>query len=286
MKEFIGLLILAICFLFVGSLFVGVSIKESKLVRLFPLWVLGYCLSLPAIAPLQWYRWWEGPEFIILIIWLLVALIFVALIIASLVVAIIKKRYGVAIGVVVMGVFLFFYLSIAMVFVELCEGHGDNFGKRHPIPEDMEYYTFLTDTRWGEKEHTQFQLDTWTRERGITLQEYGQPGQYRYMAYVPAIPEKGEIYLKLYEATTHLPLSKAGVKAKTTLSVEPSDTSKIYMMKDEEPGRWNKKDRFTIHEGSWGDYYAARVELWYKPESSDKEQLLHSVIYKIEGWSR
>ena len=60
----------------------------------------------------------------------------------------------------------------------------------------------------------------------------------------------------------------------------------IYMMKDEDPDTWSASDRFRIQEGSWGDYYAARVELWYKPESSDEEKLLHSVIYKVEGWSR
>ena len=41
-----------------------------------------------------------------------------------------------------------------------------------------------------------------------------------------------------------------------------------------------------IKEGSWGDYYAARVELWYMPISGGEPQLLNTAIYKIEGWSR
>lgn len=282
--EIIGIWFLAICFLFVGSLFVGVSIKESKLVRLFPLWVVAYCLSLASITPLIWYRWWEGPEDLIMIIWMLVTLSFAGLIIASLVVAIIKKRYGVAIGVVVMGILLFIYSVVTLTLIGVGEGEGDNFGKRHPIPEDMEYYTTGITAEYGNA-NAQAYLDSLVIERGIVMVDYGQPGQYRYMAYVPAIPENGHIYLKLYEATTDLPLSEY-IKTHTTLPVEASDTARIYMMKDEDLDTWSASDRFLIQEGEWGDYYAARVELWYKPESSDEEKLLHSVIYKVEGWSR
>ena len=46
------------------------------------------------------------------------------------------------------------------------------------------------------------------------------------------------------------------------------------------------KEYFMIKEGSWGDYYAARVELWYMPISGGEPQLLNTAIYKIEGWSR
>ena len=282
--QIIGFWFLAVCFLFVGSLFVGVSIKESKLVRLFPLWVVAYCLSLASITPLIWFRWWEGPEGLIMIIWMLVTLSFAGLIIASLVVAIIKKRYGVAIGMVAMGIFLFIYSVLTMTFIGL--GAGDNFGKRHPIPAGMEYYTTGITAEYGNA-NAQAYLDSLVIERGIVMVDYGQPGQYRYMAYVPAIPEKGEIYLKLYEATTDFRLSEY-IKYNTTIKVEASDTAVIYRM--ESDGKRSMEtyntQYFTIEEGSWGDYYAARVELWYKPESSDEEKLLHSVIYKVEGWSR
>ena len=288
MGELIGITFLAFCFLLLGAFFVGLSVKDNKFIRLFPLWVGAYGIVLPSISPLLWFRWWEGPEDFIFGIYKFVLFALVLLILATLVIAIVKKRYFTAIGVVVMGVFIFLYSAWTMAIVGLGEGHGDNFGKRHPIPEGMEYYTFLDDTSWGygEEEYTQAQLDSLTIERGILLQQHGQDGQYRYMANVPAIPEKGKIYLKLYEATTNLPLSEHDVKTSTTLLVEPSDTSRIYKMTDKEPNRWNDTDEFTIHEGSWGDYYAARVELWYQPESGGEEQLLHSVIYQIEGWSR
>ena len=281
----IGIIFLAFCFLLLGAFFVGLSVKDNKFIRLFPLWVGAYGIVLPSISPLLWFRWWEGPEDFIFGVYIFILFALVLLILATLVIAIVKKRYFTAIGVVVMGVFIFLYSAWTMVIVGLGEGHGDNFGKRHPIPEGMEYYTTKITPEYGNTS-AQAYLDSLVVERGIVVVDYGQPGEYRYMANVPAIPEKGKIYLKLYEATTNLPLSEYDVKTSTTLLVEPSDTSRIYKMTDKEPNRWNTTDEFTIQEGSWGDYYAARVELWYQPESGGEEQLIDSVIYQIEGWSR
>lgn len=282
----IGITFLAFCFLLLGAFFVGLSVKDNKFIRLFPLWVGAYGIVLPSISPLLWFRWWEGPEDFIFGIYKFILFALVLLILATLVIAIVKKRYFTAIGVVVMGVFIFLYSAWTMVIVGLGEGSGDNFGKRHPIPEGMEYYTTKITPEYGNTS-AQAYLDSLVVERGIVVVDYGQPGQYRYMANVPAIPERGKIYLKLYEATTNLPLSEY-IKYNTTIEVEASDTAIIYAMKSE--GKYSVETKntqyFKVQEGSWGDYYAARVELWYQPESGGEEQLLHSVIYQIEGWSR
>ena len=286
MGELIGITFLAFCFLLLGAFFVGLSVKDNKFIRLFPLWVGAYGIVLPSISPLLWFRWWEGPEDFIFGVYIFILFALVLLILATLVIAIVKKRYFTAIGVVVMGVFIFLYSAWTMAIVGLCEGHGDNFGKRHPIPEGMEYYTTKITPEYGNTS-AQAYLDSLVVERGIVVVDYGQPGQYRYMANVPAIPEKGKIYLKLYEATTNLPLSEY-IKYNTTIEVEASDTAIIYAMKSEGKHSVETKNTqyFTVQEGSWDDYYAARVELWYQPESGGEEQLLHSVIYQIEGWSR
>ena len=282
----IGIIFLAFCFLLLGAFFVGLSVKDNKFIRLFPLWVGAYGIVLPSISPLLWFRWWEGPEDFIFGVYIFILFALVLLILATLVIAIVKKRYFTAIGVVVMGVFIFLYSAWTMVIVGLGEGHGDNFGKRHPIPEGMEYYTTKITPEYGNTS-AQAYLDSLVVERGIVVVDYGQPGQYRYMANVPAIPERGKIYLKLYEATTNLPLSEY-IKYNTTIEVEASDTAIIYAMKSDGKHSVETKNTqyFTVQEGSWDDYYAARVELWYQPESSGEEQLLHSVIYQIEGWSR
>ena len=286
MGELIGIIFLAFCFLLLGAFFVGLSVKDNKFIRLFPLWVGAYGIVLPSISPLLWFRWWEGPEDFIFGVYIFILFALVLLILATLVIAIVKKRYFTAIGVVVMGVFIFLYSAWTMIIVGLGEGSGDNFGKRHPIPEGMEYYTTKITPKYGNTS-AQAYLDSLVVERGIVVVDYGQPGQYRYMANVPAIPEKGKIYLKLYEATTNLPLSEY-IKYNTTIEVEASDTAVIYAMKSDGKHSMETKNTqyFTVQEGSWGDYYAARVELWYQPESGDEEQLLHSVIYQIEGWSR
>lgn len=286
MGELIGIIFLAFCFLLLGAFFVGLSVKDNKFIRLFPLWVGAYGIVLPSISPLLWFRWWEGPEDFIFGVYIFILFALVLLILATLVIAIVKKRYFTAIGVVVMGVFIFLYSAWTMVIVGLGEGHGDNFGKRHPIPEGMEYYTTKITPEYGNTS-AQAYLDSLVVERGIVVVDYGQPGQYRYMANVPAIPERGKIYLKLYEATTNLPLSEY-IKYNTTIEVEASDTAIIYAMKSDGKHSVETKNTqyFTVQEGSWGDYYAARVELWYQPESGGEEQLLHSVIYQIEGWSR
>lgn len=286
MGELIGITFLAFCFLLLGAFFVGLSVKDNKFIRLFPLWVGAYGIVLPSISPLLWFRWWEGPEDFIFGIYKFVLFALVLLILATLVIAIVKKRYFTAIGVVVMGVFIFLYSAWTMIIVGLGEGSGDNFGKRHPIPEGMEYYTTKITPEYGNTS-AQAYLDSLVVERGIVVVDYGQPGQYRYMANVPAIPERGKIYLKLYEATTNLPLSEY-IKYNTTIEVEASDTAVIYAMKSDGKHSMETKNTqyFKVQEGSWGDYYAARVELWYQPESGGEEQLLHSVIYQIEGWSR
>ena len=257
----------------------------NKFINLLPVWVIGYCTLLAGVCLIAFCRWWEGPEHIIAGILLLGSLICAILVITTLIVALIKKQYKNAFLIALMGVLLIAYAIAATFFGGLGNGALDNFGKRHPIPEGMEYYTTKITPEYGNTA-AQTYLDSLVVERGIVVVDYGQPGEYRYMANVPAIPEKGKIYLKLYEATTNLPLSEHDVKTSTTLLVEPSDTSRIYKMTDKEPNRWNATNEFTIHEGSWGDYYAARVELWYQPESGGEEQLLHSVIYQIEGWSR
>ena len=48
--------------------------------------------------------------------------------------------------------------------------------------------------------------------------------------------------------------------------------------------RFASSHTFTIYEGDWGKPYAARFEVWYKPDTSDKEEKLFTKNYIIEGW--
>ncbi len=46
------------------------------------------------------------------------------------------------------------------------------------------------------------------------------------------------------------------------------------------------KQKFTIYEGDWGDYYAVRVEVWHRDASTKNETKLLEKIYHMEGWMR
>lgn len=279
MLGFIIILIL----LLIGAVVWSIRVKENsegnKFIRLLPYWVIAYGVSMALLCPVAFFSIWEyNIDFILTCVVLSIAL----LIIAAFVVAIIKKQYRNAGRIVGIGVLLIIYTFIVSLFAGMGEGAFDNFGRRHPIPQDMEYYEPFVSRNSNDLS----QQDSITISRGILLK--GQLGMYSYMASVPAIPETGEIYLKLYETTSNLPLSEVNVKYNSTIPVEPSDTAVIYQMKDDEPIDFahNDKQYFTIKEGSWGDYYAARVELWYQPVSLEEPQLLKTAIYKIEGWSR
>ena len=42
----------------------------------------------------------------------------------------------------------------------------------------------------------------------------------------------------------------------------------------------------TIYEGNWGQFYGARFEVWFKPDSGGAERKLLEKNYKIQGWER
>ena len=46
------------------------------------------------------------------------------------------------------------------------------------------------------------------------------------------------------------------------------------------------KQRFTIYEGDWFDYYAARIEVWFKDTKTGDEKKLLEKVYRVEGWMR
>ncbi len=103
-----------------------------------------------------------------------------------------------------------------------------------------------------------------------------QPGMYR-VEYLLNPREPGFVYLKAFEVTKGTPLSEKHLKADTMvrMSWSPNPTDRFY-----------EKAGFMIYEGDWGKPYAARFEVWLKPDSGKTERKLAERIYKIEGWQR
>ena len=288
MLGFIIILILLLIGAGVWSIQVEVNSEGNKFIHLFPCWVFAYGVSMAMLCPVAFFRIWEHHIDVILTSTVFgAALIFALLIIATLIVTIMKKQYRNAGRIVGIGVVLIIYTFIVSLFAGMGEGAFDNFGKRHPIPEGMEYEeTIVEEKGWYSRNRTQQEWDSIITERTFLLT--GEKGVYRYMVYLPPMDEEGDIYLKMYEATTNLPLSEGIVKNRSNIHILPSDTAVIYQMKGIGTSSWSEdmREAIVINEGSWEDYYAARTELWFRPTNGGEERLVYSKIFRIEGYSR
>ncbi len=285
MLGFISILILILIGVGVWSIRVKENSEGNKFIRLLPYWVIAYGVSVTLICPVAFFRFWEHNIELILMCFLLgFALVFALLIIATLIVTIIKKQYRNAGRIVGIGVLLIIYTFIVSLFAGMGEGTFDNFGKRHPIPEGMEYEETNVAEGWYSRYRTRQEWDSVITERKFLLA--GGQGVYRYMVYLPPMDEEGDIYLKMYEATTNLPLSEWIVKNRSSIHILPSDTAIIYQMKENSSWSENMSEALIINEGSWEDYYAARTELWFRPTNGGEERLIYSKIFRIDGYSR
>lgn len=103
-----------------------------------------------------------------------------------------------------------------------------------------------------------------------------QPGLYEYDFWIGKI-ESGTIYLKAFEITQKQELSADDLLKSSLIKIyNPTNNIK----------KFRTIDNFTIYEGDWGDPYAARFEVWFKPDNGKKQRKLFSKNYKIEGWMR
>lgn len=108
------------------------------------------------------------------------------------------------------------------------------------------------------------------------LYNYKQPGLYTYDLWLSKI-DNGKVFLKVYEITKNDRLSEHRLTKESEVIV---GHSKDIIQK------YSTNNYFTIYEGDWGKPYAARFEVWYKNDKSNKEIKLLEKNYKIEGWQR
>lgn len=119
----------------------------------------------------------------------------------------------------------------------------------------------------------QFQVKT---HADFQLYKAGQPGQFVYDVWINKI-ESGTIYLKAYEITNESPLSEENLLGKSRITIE-NKTDSIK--------KFPNRDYFTIEEGDWGHPYAARFEVWFKPDNGSQQRKLMQKNYIIQGWQR
>ena len=110
----------------------------------------------------------------------------------------------------------------------------------------------------------------------FTLRNGMQPGIYNLTLRINP-GEPGLVYLRAFEATKGTRLSGGRLK--------DASNERIGWSNDPEE-KFLYENGFTIYEGDWGKPYAARIEVWFRPDSGKPERKLMERVCKIEGWMR
>ena len=177
------------------------------------------------------------------------------------------QSVGSAIGCIVC--FIAFYI-ISFIYLIISSSQPAPFGKEHPIPEGMEYEIPLKEIA-----PVDLIIDGFSEKECLQVWNDFQGGLYQYSFYYPELPD-GDVFLRCFEVTENIELSTLRLRKASTVKV--IDHTEFGMIAD--------KQNFTIYEGDWGDYYAARIEVWYKNARTGKETKLLEKIYRVEGWMR
>lgn len=243
------------------------SKKQDFFIKYWWVFPIACVLCSLIILPLVNYDWWGLVSlFAILSIFLLV------LQIAIFFLCLFDKKWWCAVGAGFCGIVCYFVLSInTFVVLAVASSQPDSFGKEHPIPEGTEYNIPLKE---GEA-LSETMIDSLSEDSYLQIWNSFQDGIYQYNFYYPALPD-GKLFLRCYEVTDNIELSAS--RLKTASTVEVKNHNQFGLIVD--------KQKFTIYEGDWDDYYLARVEVWFKDAKTHKETKLLEKIYRVEGWTR
>ena len=169
-------------------------------------------------------------------------------------------------------IFLFIVYSVAMFWIE--QDRPDTWADNLKIPTNISINIPVDLDMEGNRPDS-LSNKTMTNT-DFQLYNSFQPGLYEYDIWTGKI-ESGTIYLKAFEITQEYALSTNRLPQSSSVKMyNPSDS----IMK------FGTTSYFTIYEGDWGKPYAARFEIWFKPENGGKEKRLLTKNYKIEGWMR
>lgn len=159
-------------------------------------------------------------------------------------------------------------LWIPLMIISMSSPEG--FGKEHPIPDGLKYNLPLAEDSCSIEP-----VDSLAPNTYLTIWSGSQGGIYTYDFSYGPLPS-GEIYLKCFEVTENLPLSEERIAESSKVIIAPTSSFSKLVSRQE----------FTIYEGDWGDYYAARIEVWYRDSATKEERKLLEKVYRVEGWQR
>jgi hypothetical protein len=166
----------------------------------------------------------------------------------------------------------FLFYAIAMFWIE--QERPDEWAKNLKIPTNIQLNNPVD---MGFDEHRPDSItNSHVTQTDFQLYNSFQPGLYEFEFWTNKI-ESGTIYLKAFEITQEYALSTDRLPERSSVKVfNPTDSIK----------KFGTTSDFTIYEGDWGQPYAARFEVWFKPDNGGKERKLFNKNYKIEGWMR
>lgn len=146
----------------------------------------------------------------------------------------------------------------------------DGFGRKHSIPDGLEY-----NLPFDFQANHDVSIDSLDSKTYLQVWNSFQGGIYIYDFYYPALPS-GEVFLRCYEVTKNIQLSEDRLPERSTVSINSTSSfSQVVEQKE-----------FTIYEGDWDDYYAARIEVWFRDAETKQEKKLCEKVYRVEGWMR
>lgn len=161
-------------------------------------------------------------------------------------------------------------MAFTVVFIGMAaQSAPTRFGVDHPIPEGLVCAYALPADSIPATQPTPADTASW-----LQIHRGTQGGIYEYTLYAPPLPE-GEIFLRGFEVTENVPLSPRRLRKASRVTVPATKSF----------SRIVNRQKFTIYEGDWGDFYAVRVEVWHRPWHG-KEHKLMEKIYAMEGWMR
>lgn len=193
----------------------------------------------------------------------------------SIVYQLIKKRWLKAIltGLFFGGTIAAFVVYVLFsFFLETVD--GDKWADNLKIPTDIQLDIPVDLALRNQRQDS---VPAWTKYTGdFQLYNSFQPGLYEYDFWTGKI-EAGTIYLKAFEITQEYALSTDWLPERSAVKIyNPTDSIL----------KFGTTTHFTIYEGDWGKPYAARFEVWFKPDKGGQERKLFMENYKIEGWQR
>ncbi|MBE8725213.1 hypothetical protein [Flavobacterium hungaricum] len=180
------------------------------------------------------------------------------------------------ISLLLFGATIFILILVSMAAFFIADETPDTWAKNLTIPKNIPIDNPIDLESFDTSKRPDSITNRVVEKIDFQLYNSFQPGLYEYDFWVGKI-ESGTIYLKAFEITQKQALSAEDLPSRTFIQIyNPTDSIK----------KFSTHDHFTIYEGDWGDPYAARFEVWLKPDNGAKERKLFSKNYKIEGWMR